>query len=213
MNQSDNSDGVVRVVGLVGSLRPGSYTRLSVRLALEGAAELGAATQLIDLRDYVLPFCDGSKDESHYPPDVARLRRDLRTATGMIVGTPEYHGGYSGVLKNALDLMGFSEFEGKTIGLLGVSGGRMGAGHALSGLRTAGRSLRAWVLPTEVSIPQVSQQYDAGGLLKDADLAQRVKDLGRQVARFAFLHSSQQAMAFLRAWEEAPVNPGGEWSS
>lgn len=212
MNYSDNSDGVV-VAGLVGSLRPGSYTRLSVKLALEGAAELGAATQLIDLRDYTLPFCDGSKDESHYPPDVARLRRDLRSATGMIIGTPEYHGGYSGVLKNALDLMGFSEFEGKTIGLLGVSGGRMGAAHALAGLRTASRSLRAWVLPSEMSIPQVSQQFDAHGLLKDADLAQRVKDLGRQVARFAFLHSSQQAMAFLRAWEEAPVNPGGEWSN
>lgn len=212
MNHNENSDGVV-VVGLVGSLRPGSYTRLSVQLALEGAAELGAATRLIDLRDYTLPFCDGSKDEGHYPPDVARLRHEVRSATGLVIGTPEYHGGYSGVLKNALDLMGFAEFEGKTIGLLGVSGGRMGAAHALAGLRTASRSLRAWVLPTEVSIPQVSQQFDPTGLLKDADLAQRVKDLGRQVARFAFLHSSQQAMAFLRAWEEAPVNPGGEWSS
>jgi FMN reductase len=213
MSKTAKSNGSVQVVGLVGSLRPGSYTRLSVQLALQGAAELGAATQLIDLRDYTLPFCDGSKDESHYPPDVARLRSDLRAATGLILGTPEYHGGYSGVLKNALDLMGFAEFEGKTIGLLGVSGGRMGAAHALAGLRTASRSLRAWVLPTEVSIPQVGQQFDANGVLKDAALAERVRDLGRQVARFAFLHSSQQAMEFLRAWEEAPVNPGGDWSS
>lgn len=213
MNQTRNTSGIVRVIGLVGSLRPGSYTRMTVQLALQGASELGAATQLIDLRDYTLPFCDGSKDESHYPPDVARLRQDVRAATGLIIGTPEYHGGYSGVLKNALDLMGFSEFEGKTIGLVGVSGGRMGAAHALSGLRTAGRSLRAWVLPTEVSIPQVAQQFDANGALKDAALAGRVRDLGRQVARFAFLHSSQQALEFLRAWEEAPVNPGGEWTN
>jgi NAD(P)H-dependent FMN reductase len=212
MSETINNSTTVRVVGLVGSLRPGSYTRLSVQLALQGAAELGAETRLIDLRDYTLPFCDGSKDESHYPPDVARLRSDLRAATGIIIGTPEYHGGYSGVLKNALDLMGFSEFEGKTIGLVGVSGGRMGAAHALSGLRTAGRSLRAWVLPSEVSIPQVSQQFDANGALRDTALADRVRDLGRQVARFAFLHSSQQALEFLRAWEEAPVNPGGEWS-
>ncbi len=213
MNQTRNTSGTVRVIGLVGSLRPGSYTRMTVQLALQGASELGAATQLIDLRDYTLPFCDGSKDESHYPPDVARLRQDVRAATGLIIGTPEYHGGYSGVLKNALDLMGFSEFEGKTMGLVGVSGGRMGAAHALSGLRTAGRSLRAWVLPTEVSIPQVAQQFDANGALKDAALAGRVRDLGRQVARFAFLHSSQQALEFLRAWEEAPVNPGGEWTN
>ncbi len=213
MNNSNNTNGVVRVAGLVGSLRPGSFTRLSVMLALEGAAELGAATHLIDLRDYTLPFCDGSKDHSHYPPDVARLRDDLRAATGLIIGTPEYHGGYSGVLKNALDLMGFSEFEGKTIGLVGVSGGRLGALNALNGLRVAGRSLHAWVLPTEVSIPQVWQQFDAGGRIKDPALAGRVRDLGRQVARFAFLHSSEQAMEFLRAWEEAPINPGGQWTS
>ncbi|MFZ2361800.1 MAG: NAD(P)H-dependent oxidoreductase [Anaerolineae bacterium] len=213
MSNTAIDNGSVRVVGLVGSLRPGSYTRLGVQLALQGAAELGAMTQLIDLRDYTLPFCDGSKDEHHYPPDVARLRSDLRAATGVILGTPEYHGGYSGVLKNALDLMGFAEFEGKTLGLLGVSGGRIGAAHALAGLRTASRSLRAWVLPLEVSIPQVGQQFDADGALKDAALAERVRDLGRQVARFAFLHSSQQAMAFLRAWEEAPVNPGGDWTS
>ncbi len=31
------------------------------------------------------------------------------------LGTPEYHAGYSGVLKNALDYMGFAEFEGKMI--------------------------------------------------------------------------------------------------
>jgi FMN reductase len=84
MTQIDNSHGVVRVVGLVGSLRPGSYTRLSIKLALEDAAELGAATHLIDLRDYALPFCDGSNDERHYPSDVARLRRDLRTATSEV---------------------------------------------------------------------------------------------------------------------------------
>ncbi len=211
MNQTTNTDAAVRVVGLVGSLRPGSYTRLGVQLALDGAAELGAQTQVLDLRDYSLPFCDGRKDESGYPPDVARLRRDLAAATGLILGTPEYHGGYSGVLKNALDLMGFAEFEGKTIGLLAVSGGRMGSANALNGLRVIGRSLHAWVLPSEVSISQAWREFDASGVLKDAALAERVRDLGRQVARFAYLHSSQQAIEFLRAWEAAPVNPGGEW--
>lgn len=212
MNNSNSTNGAVQIAGIVGSLRPGSYTRLSVQLALQGAAELGAATQLIDLREYTLPFCDGGRDEGHYPPDVLRLRRDVRTATGLILGTPEYHGGYSGVIKNALDLMGFSEFEGKTIGLIGVSGGRMGAVNALNGLRAAGRSLHAWVLPTEVSIPQVRLHFDADGALKDTGLAERLRDLGRQVARFAFLHSSEQAMEFLRAWEGAPANPGGQWS-
>ena len=63
-----------------------------------------------------------------------------------ILATPEYHGGSSGVLKNALDLMGFDEFEGKMVGLVGVSGGRMGAVDALNTLRNIGRALHAWVV-------------------------------------------------------------------
>jgi len=64
----------------------------------------------------------------------------VKRAQGILLATPEYHGGYSGVLKNALDLMGFDEFEGKMIGLVGVSGGNMGAFGALSSLRSVGRA-------------------------------------------------------------------------
>ena len=34
--------------------------------------------------------------------------------------------------------------------------------------------------------------------------------LHRQVTRFAYLHSSDRAVEFLRAWQAAPPNPGGE---
>src|SRR3954453_8729251 len=109
---------VIRIVGISGSLRAGSYTRRAVETALAGAEEAGAATQLIDLRDYNLVFRAG-KDESGFPPDVFRLREEVKQSDGVILGTPEYHGGLSGVIKNALDLMGFDEFEGKMIGLVG----------------------------------------------------------------------------------------------
>ena len=92
--------------------------------------EIGAAATLIDLRDYQLIFCDGKENESGYPNDVFRLRDEVKSAHGAILGTPEYHGGVSGVLKNALDLMGFEELEGKMLGLVGVSGGALGAVHA-----------------------------------------------------------------------------------
>ena len=113
---------VIQIAGISGSLRSGSYTRRAVETALAGAAETGASTRLVDLRDYHLVFRDG-KDDSAYPPDVFRLRAEVKQADGVILGTPEYHGGVSGVMKNALDLMGFEEFEGKMIGLVGVSGG------------------------------------------------------------------------------------------
>ncbi len=210
MSQAPTQDHAIRIVGLCGSLRAGSFTRPTLTLALEGAAELGAATALIDLRDYQLPFCDGNENEDRYPPDVARLRAEVKRAEGILLATPEYHGGYSGVLKNALDLMGFEEFEGKMVGLVGVGGGRMGAINALNSLRDICRTLHAWVIPEQVSLPQVHHLFDDQGRLKDAELAQRAREVGRQVARFAFLHSSQPAREFLRQWETARENPGGE---
>ncbi len=210
-NQTQNkTKPPIRIVAICGSLRANSHTRKALQLALAGAAELGAQTQLIDLQAYDLIFCDGDSADEDLPEGVQRLKADVQAAHGILLGTPEYHGGYSGVLKNALDLMGFAEFEGKMIGLVGVAGGRMGAVNSLTSLRAVGRALHAWVLPEEVSIAQAGQQFDDDGNLKDARLAERLRELGRQVARFAFLHSSQQAQAFLKAWEDAPYNPGGK---
>jgi NAD(P)H-dependent FMN reductase len=203
------SSQVVQVAGICGSLRRESFTRMALQVALAGAKEAGARTQLIDLRDYQLIFCDGKEDESGYPQDVFKLREEVRAAQGIILATPEYHGGYSGVLKNALDLMGFEEFEGKMLGLVGVSGGGMGAFGALNNLRAVGRALHAWVIPEQTSIPEAWKVFDASGSLTESNLEKRLKDVGRQVARFAYLHTSQQAQEFLRAWECAPVNPGG----
>jgi NAD(P)H-dependent FMN reductase len=196
------------VVGICGSLRETSYTRMAVRLALEGAREFGSETELIDLREYQLAFCDGRKARD-YPADVLKLKRRVKAARGIILGTPLYHGSFSGVLKNAIDLMGFDEFEGKMIGLVGVSGGRGGAIDALNSLRSVGRVLHAWVIPEQISIPQAWKAFDASGRLHDAELADKVRQLGRQVARFAYLHTWEQALEFLRTWESAPENPGG----
>jgi len=208
MNQERHDETPIRIVGICGSLRARSYSRLAVQIALQGAQETGAQTQLIDLRDYDLAFCDGRKDATTYPPDVLRLRQQVRQAQGIILGTPEYHASLSGVLKNALDLMGFDEFEGKMVGLIGVSGGQMGAANALNSLRTIGRALHAWVVPEQVSIPQAWRAFDADGNLLDDKLADKVRQVGRQVARFAYLHTSRQALEFLQAWEIAPSNPG-----
>ena len=197
----------LRIAGISGSLRAGSYTRRAVEIALEGAAETGAETRLIDLRDYNLVFRDG-KDDTGYPDDVFRLRSEVKQAEGVILGTPEYHGSFSGVLKNALDLMGFDEFEGKMIGLVGVSGGRMGAFDALNSLRNIGRALHAWVIPEQTSVPEAWKVFSEDGKIADPQLEQRLKEIGRQVARFSRLHKCENALEFLKSWQKAPANPG-----
>jgi FMN reductase len=209
MAENEKAREQIRIVGICGSLRPGSFTRMALLVALRGAREAGAQTTLIDLRDYQLIFCDGKEDESGYPNDVFRLRDEVKRAHGVILGTPEYHGGVSGVLKNALDLMGFEELEGKMISLVGVSGGALGAVHALSHLRTVGRALHAWVIPEQVAISEAWDAFDEQGNLKNLALEKRLLGVGRQVARFSYLHTSEKALEFLRLWEEAPMNPGG----
>ena len=56
MEQNDQAENRLFVVGLCGSIRRGSYTRMAVQLALHGAQEVGAQTRLIDLKDYHLLF-------------------------------------------------------------------------------------------------------------------------------------------------------------
>ncbi|HTM50609.1 MAG TPA: NADPH-dependent FMN reductase [Bryobacteraceae bacterium] len=199
---------VTHIAGICGSLRAGSYTRRAVECALAGAAEAGADTNLIDLRNYQLIFRNG-KDETGYPEDVFRLRKDVGQADGVIVGTPEYHGSFSGVIKNALDLMGFEEFEGKMIGLVGVSGGRMGAFDAMNSLRNIGRALHAWVIPEQASVPEAWKVFADDGSITDPQLEERLKQVGRQVARFARLHKCENALEFVKNWQQAQANPGG----
>lgn len=199
----------MRIAGLCGSLRKGSYTRMALVAGLKAIEGPQCETELIDLRDFELVFSDGrppGKEAAN--SEVQRLRDRLRAADGVLIGTPEYHGSFSGVLKNALDLTGFPEWEGKMIGLVGISGGRMGAHNALNTLRDVGRALHAWVIPEQVSIPEAYTQFDGAGNLKDQTLEKRVQEVARQLARFTYIHKCAAAHDFLADWQKAQPNPG-----
>jgi len=198
----------INVVALCGSMGENSSTRRVLEVALAGAAETGAQVELLELRDYNLPFAGITRDMSQYP-DVARLKAKLQGAEGIIWGTPEYHGSYTGALKNALDLTSFDEFQGKMIGLVGVAGSSIGAINALSHLRSVGRQLHAWVLPQQVSVARVQDAFGPDGTLIDAAIHTRLTELGREVARFACLHSTT-AEAFLQRWEQATETAVGD---
>ena len=197
----------IRVIGLAGSLRAGSATRTAVKYALRGAEEEGAKTELLDLAAYDLPFL-GSNREGDSMKAVDRFRADLKAADGIILGSPEIHGSISGVLKNALDLVGYDEFEGKMIGLVGVAGGRMGATETLSHMRTIGRSLHAWVVPAQVSIGDSNEAFDPQGNPTSPEVGNRLKSVGKQVAHFALLHKCENYVQFQKEWEGAPANGG-----
>ncbi|MEL6500017.1 MAG: NADPH-dependent FMN reductase [Cyanobacteria bacterium J06623_1] len=162
---------MVKIVGIIGSLRPDAYSALALERAMERISALGAATEIIDLREMQLPFCNGGSDYPEYP-DVEVLRAKVKDADGLILATPEYHGSLSGVLKNALDLMSFEHLSGKVTGLISVLGGQSNS-NALNDLRIIVRWVHGWVIPEQIAIGQAWQAFDETGKLKDEKLGER----------------------------------------
>ncbi len=178
----------VHIVGICGSMRgPRSFTRKTMQIALDAAQEAGATVDLIDLSTLALPFCSGPEDRDDHPATVD-LRRRVSAGQGILLGSPEYHNSYSGVLKNALDLLGSDECRGRIFGLLGVAGGSAGAINTLGHLRVIVRGVGGWSLPVQISIPQVSKAFD-GDRLVDKDIDQRLHTFGREMVRFSRLHA------------------------
>ncbi|MBS4168502.1 NADPH-dependent FMN reductase [Parachlamydia sp. AcF125] len=165
----------MKIMGISGSLRAHSKTSLVLKIALEKTKNWGGIPQLIELRHLNLPFCQGEKEYENYP-DVAALRKSFKTADGIILATPEYHGSISGALKNALDLLHENDMEGKVVALISVLGGEMST-NALQTMRMICRHLHAWVIPDQLAIPYSFQAFDAQGNLLDVDMEARIERL------------------------------------
>jgi len=170
----------VHVVAICGSLRDGSHTRTGLRHALDAAADRGASTELLDLREFDLPVFDADAEDAGDAPE---LRTRVRASDSILLGTPMYHGSYASPLKTAIDYCGFDEFEKKTVGLLGVAGGSFPI-TALEHLRSVCRALDAWVIPHQAAIPRASGKVDDGHIV-DESVAERVATLGEEAVRFA----------------------------
>lgn len=193
----------MKIAGISGSPAPNSRTSAALACALRGAAETDVETQLIELATYELVFY-GEVTPEDYPADVVRLRDELAAADALIVGSPEYYGSMTGVLKNSLDLVGADVMRGKIVGLVGIAGGATGAVNTLNTLRIIGRNLHCWVIPQEVSVARAGQCIDDDGTITDPDIEERLLALGRQVARFAILQHRIREEEFLRLWEGLP---------
>ncbi|AFY41769.1 NADPH-dependent FMN reductase [Nostoc sp. PCC 7107] len=170
---------MVKIVGIGGSLRHNSYTQLALQVAAKRLEAIGADVEILDLRQLQLPFCNGEKEYPEYP-DVQRLRETVSGANGLILATPEYHGGVSGVLKNALDLMSFTELSGKVTGLISVLGGQSNS-NALNDLRLIVRWVHGWVIPEQIAIGQAWSAFNPEGKLLDEKLSQRFDEFAQSL--------------------------------
>lgn len=177
----------MNVLGISGSLRAESAARKALERALAGAESAGARARLLDLRELDLPLYD--EDEARYTAQnreaVVHLNEAATAADAFIIASPEYHGGMSGVIKNAIDHLAGRHFRGKAAGVVAVAGGRVAPVSTALMLRTVLRQLGAIAVPQQVLLPEAEKLFDADGNLVDTELARRLADLGVEVVRLA----------------------------
>lgn len=174
------------VVGLGGTLRPGSSTQLAVEDALAYAKGLGARTLLLAGPELEMPFY-GSEDSAR-TPRAAALVDALRQADAVVIGSPGYHGSISGLLKNALDYVedlskdARPYLDGRPVGLIAGAAGMQGAVTTLGMLRDVTHALRGFPTPYGVAFNSAdkSQERIAGTQNQLQLLAQQVVALARR---------------------------------
>lgn len=153
------------LTGLCGALRAGSSNRL---LMAEAIRRFGPGKVLdTDLR---LPLFDEDiQTATGIPPEVQRLADQIAQADAVIVVTPEYNKGVSGVLKNALDWVSRVEgnpWNGKPVAVMSAAAGRAGGERAQEMLRWCLTPFRPRMLPgPELMLADGRNQWDADGRL------------------------------------------------
>lgn len=178
--------GDAKVLLFSGSTREGSYNK---KLIFEAAAitkTLGACPQVIDLKEYPMPFYDGDLETSSGLPEHAKRLRQLMIQSNVIViASPEYNGSVSAVLKNTLDWASRAEtggpsrdaYKGKTFVLLSSSPGSGGGKRGLVQLRSIIEAIGGTVLAKQLSVANASKAFDDKGLLVDPKVRQELHDL------------------------------------
>ena len=141
---------------IIGSVRNERRSHLLANFIQQQLSAKGTETDIIDLSRTPLPVygMDGP-DTAHIAP----IGRKLEQSDALILVTPEYHGSFSGALKNMLDYY-WAEFQKKPIGVATASSGKMGGINASSQLQHVILSLGAYALPLKLLVPEIHQAFD-----------------------------------------------------
>jgi chromate reductase len=155
-----------------GSLRKGSFNRM---LLVEAAMAFGPAT--VHEADLNLPLYDGDLEAAKgIPANVQTLAHQISSADAIVVSSPEYNKGISGVLKNALDWISRVEgiaFKDKPTIVIAAAAGRTGGEAAYIMTQSCLTQLQAHLLPgPAVLLAGAMNEFDAGGRLTNAQYMQ-----------------------------------------
>ncbi|MGW3149936.1 NADPH-dependent FMN reductase [Streptomyces sp. NPDC001177] len=198
---SASGDGGPLIVGIGGTLRPGSSTERAVTATLLAAASAGARILMLGAAELQLPLY--SPEDTERTASARRLVDSVSRADGLVIGTPAYHGGMSGLVKNALDYIEDLRedrrpyLHGRAVGCLVTAQGTQGA-SALAGLRSVVHALRGWPTPLGVTVNTEETVLRPDGTSADARMAAQLAIVGEQVVEFARMQPPTRMRAAAR---------------
>lgn len=185
----------VKLLALAGSTRRGSLNQALLDLAVKAARERGAEVTEIRLKDYPLPLYDGDLEASDFPQMARNLKALFCAHHGFLIASPEYNGGVSGVLKNAVDwvsrptdgesLVALSAFRGKVAGLMAASISPFGGLRGITHMRQVLGTVQTLVATEQVLVPFAHGAFDENWALKEALPAQLLGGLAARVIELA----------------------------
>ncbi len=141
---------------IVGSTRQGRFSEKPAQWIFEEAKKLeGVEVELLDLRDYEMPFFDSpmppSMAKGQYSNEIVKKWAEkINNGDAFIIVSPEYNHGYSAVLKNALDVI-YPEWHKKPVGFVSY-GSALGA-RSVEQLRQVAVELQMAPIRNAIHIP------------------------------------------------------------
>ncbi|OAN63150.1 NADPH-dependent FMN reductase [Sphingomonas sp. TDK1] len=180
-----------RIVGIGGTLRANSSSELLARAVLAECARRGAETRMFG-GPALAQLPHFNPEEPTRSPEQTELVAAVRAADALVIATPGYHGGVSGVVKNALDLLEDTRgdarvyFDGMPVGLIVSAAGWQAGGVTLAALRGIVHAMRGWPTPAGIALNSIEQKpFDGGGTIVDPGVAQMVAVQAEQLMAFA----------------------------
>ncbi|WP_250478154.1 MULTISPECIES: NADPH-dependent FMN reductase [unclassified Caballeronia] len=177
------------ILGIGGTLRDGSTSERALRISVDEARSRDCEVEVVSGDNLVLPMYAPGVTATHH--GARRLVELIRRCDGIIVSTPSYHGGLSGLVKNALDYLedlrddSRPYLDARPVGCIVCAGGWQGVGLTLTSLRSIVHALRGWPTPLGVGINTI---IPPGSEVRDPLTEQEklLRAVGEQVAGFAW---------------------------
>ena len=177
-----------RLLGISGSLRKASSNTAILKSMAEAVADR-AVLDIFPLND--IPLYDQDIDIEPFPPAITAFREAIAAADGVVISSPEYNYGMSGVLKNALDWAsrpyGKSRLTGKPVLTITASAASTGGVRAQTQLNETLTAIAALVVLRPQSMIGSALQKMTDGKFTDETslkfLTAAIDDLLRDIAK------------------------------